>query len=93
MRPLRRLFLSTVTSTRSTTGAIPSGYVIHHINGIKNDNRIENLQMMTPSEHTRLHAASRRSLREQNAVSQISPISAGAVKRLETAPSTPLGGS
>lgn len=36
-------------------GEIPRGYVIHHRNVNKSDNRIENLQMLTNSEHRKLH--------------------------------------
>lgn len=33
--------------------------VVHHINGDKSDNRIENLQVMTLSEHTKIHMTNR----------------------------------
>ncbi|MFA5761760.1 MAG: HNH endonuclease signature motif containing protein [Dehalococcoidales bacterium] len=36
-------------------GEIPEGYEIHHINGIKYDNRIKNLQIVTRSEHAKIH--------------------------------------
>lgn len=34
-------------------GPIPNGYEINHINGIKNDNRISNLELVTHSENVR----------------------------------------
>ena len=36
-------------------GKIPTGYQIHHIDGNKENNNIENLQLVTPLEHKRIH--------------------------------------
>jgi hypothetical protein len=36
-------------------GPIPAGHVIHHVNGDKLDNRIENLSLMRREQHTHDH--------------------------------------
>lgn len=34
---------------------IPEGCHVHHVNGDKADDRIENLAVVTPKQHTRIH--------------------------------------
>lgn len=39
----------------TTNGPIPNGMVVHHRNGDKLDNRLENLELLSISAHMRLH--------------------------------------
>lgn len=45
-------------------GPIPKGYLVHHRNGNRADNRIRNLQLMTWAEHSRMHNSRRYGLRQ-----------------------------
>jgi len=40
---------------QNTGELVPDGFLIHHINDKKRDNRFENLEMMSVSKHTAMH--------------------------------------
>ena len=51
-----RLKLQHVAVWERHRGPIPDGCQLHHINGDRQDNRLSNLQLVTPTEHKRLHS-------------------------------------
>lgn len=44
---------------------VPRGFVIHHINNLRDDNRIENLQFMTANEHNYINLKDARLRRKE----------------------------
>lgn len=49
---------------------VPKGYVIHHLNGIKDDNRPENLLALPKGEHDRLAEPYKKRIRELEIIIQ-----------------------
>jgi hypothetical protein len=65
-------------------GPIPPGFHVHHVNRNKTDNRLENLALISASEHSRLHSTTRkltgadvRAIRERYAIGGISHAALG----------------
>jgi len=60
------LFLHTVIVERALNRYLAKDEVVHHINHIRDDNRIENLLLMNRKEHMTMHMRERNSKRRDN---------------------------
>lgn len=56
VRGIRKLRMEHVLVWEAHHGPVPPGMELHHVNGDKLDNRIENLRAVTRLEHKRLHS-------------------------------------
>jgi len=55
-------------------GPIPDGHHVHHINGDRADNRLDNLQVLACDEHLRMHMTpERREAARQNMIENVMP--------------------
>lgn len=66
-KPNRRHKFEHIKIWEDHFGPKPEGFVIHHINGDGFDNRIENLQLMQPGDHIRLHKSKYKDHEERKA--------------------------
>ena len=61
------VFAHIIAYEKHTGTKVPKGFAVHHINGIKTDNRPENLIMLSVGEHSTLHNKMRKHSEETKA--------------------------